>query len=144
MGMLVDNAIVVADATLVNMQRGMRKRPSIIRATTSTSVPLLAATLIGALTFMPVYLSPHITGELLSSVFIVIAVSLMFSWVFAMIQTPYYIQQYSRRPKVSGNADDMFDGKMYNGFRRVLGWIIKHKYITVAAAMIMFVVSLWS
>ena len=64
MGMLVDNAIVVADATLVSMQKGMRKRPAILKAASSTSIPLLAATLIGALTFMPVYLSPHITGEL--------------------------------------------------------------------------------
>ena len=80
MGMLVDNAIVVYDAALVNMQRGMRKRVAILNAVSSTAMPLLGATLIAVLTFLPVYLSPHITGEILSSLFIVIAVSLLLSW----------------------------------------------------------------
>lgn len=74
MGMLVDNAIVVSDSALVNMQRGMRKRVAILRACSSTALPLLAATVI-ILTFLPIYFSPHITGELLSSLVIVIGVS---------------------------------------------------------------------
>lgn len=86
MGMLVDNAIVVYDLALINMQRGMRKHVAILRAVSSTALPLLAATLIAVLTFMPVYLSPHITGELLSSLFIVIAVSLLLSWILAISQ----------------------------------------------------------
>jgi len=75
MGMLVDNAIVVSDSALVNMQRGMRKRVAIMRACSSTALPLLAATVIAILTFLPIYFSPHITGELLSSLVIVIGVS---------------------------------------------------------------------
>lgn len=67
MGMLVDNAIVVSDSALVNMQRGMRKRVSIMKACSGTALPLLAATVIAILTFLPIYYSPHITGELLSS-----------------------------------------------------------------------------
>ena len=62
MGMLVDNAIVVSDSALVNMQRGMRKRVAIMRACSSTALPLLAATIIAILTFLPIYFSPHITG----------------------------------------------------------------------------------
>lgn len=99
MGMLVDNAIVVSDSALVNMQRGMRKRVAILRACSSTALPLLAATVIAILTFMPIYYSPHITGELLSSLVIVIGVSLMFSWVFALTQTPFFIQEFVRRPR---------------------------------------------
>lgn len=56
MGMLVDNAIVVYDAALVNMQRGARKRTAILDAVTSTAMPLLGATLIAVLTFLPIYL----------------------------------------------------------------------------------------
>ena len=54
MGMLVDNAIVVSDSALVNMQRGMRKRVAIMRACSSTAMPLLAATVIAILTFLPI------------------------------------------------------------------------------------------
>ena len=59
--MLVDNAIVVSDSALVNMQRGMRKRVAIMRACSSTALALLAATIIAILTFLPIYYSPHIT-----------------------------------------------------------------------------------
>jgi len=112
MGMLVDNAIVVSDSALVNMQRGMRKRVAILRACSSTALPLLAATVIAILTFMPIYYSPHITGELLSSLVIVIGVSLMFSWVFALTQTPFFIQEFVRRPRPEELKAELFGGKL--------------------------------
>ena len=65
MWMLVDNAIVVSDSALINMERGMRKRVAIMQACSTTALTLLAATVIAILTFLPIYYSPHITGELL-------------------------------------------------------------------------------
>ena len=144
MGMLVDNAIVVSDSALVNMQRGMRKRVAIMRACSSTALPLLAATVIAILTFLPIYFSPHITGELLSSLVIVIGVSLMFSWVFALTQTPFFIQEFVRRPRPEELKSTLFDGKYYNMFRRSLRWVIKHRYATIACMVLLLVLSAWS
>ena len=144
MGMLVDNAIVVSDSALVNMQRGMRKRIAIMRACSSTALPLLAATVIAILTFLPIYFSPHITGELLSSLVIVIGVSLMFSWVFALMQTPFFIQEFVRRPRPEELKSALFDGKYYNMFRRSLHWVIKHRYATIACMVLLLVLSAWS
>lgn len=144
MGMLVDNAIVVSDSALVNMQRGMRKRVAIMRACSSTALPLLAATVIAILTFLPIYFSPHITGELLSSLVIVIGVSLMFSWVFALTQTPFFIQEFVRRPRPEELKSALFDGKYYNIFRRSLHWVIKHRYATIACMVLLLVLSAWS
>ena len=144
MGMLVDNAIVVSDSALVNMQRGMRKRVAIMRACSSTALPLLAATIIAILTFLPIYFSPHITGELLSSLVIVIGVSLMFSWVFALMQTPFFIQEFVRRPRPEELKSTLFDGKYYNMFRRSLHWVIKHRYATIACMILLLVLSAWS
>lgn len=144
MGMLVDNAIVVSDSALVNMQRGMRKRVAIMRAYSSTALPLLAATIIAILTFLPIYFSPHITGELLSSLVIVIGVSLMFSWVFALMQTPFFIQEFVRRPRPEELKSTLFDGKYYNMFRRSLHWVIKHRYATIACMVLLLVLSAWS
>lgn len=144
MGMLVDNAIVVSDSALVNMQRGMRKRVAIMRACSSTALPLLAATIIAILTFLPIYFSPHITGELLSSLVIVIGVSLMFSWVFALTQTPFFIQEFVRRPRPEELKSTLFDGKYYNMFRRSLHWVIKHRYATIACMVLLLVLSAWS
>lgn len=144
MGMLVDNAIVVSDSALVNMQRGMRKRVAIMRACSSTALPLLAATVIAILTFLPIYFSPHITGELLSSLVIVIGVSLMFSWVFALTQTPFFIQEFVRRPRPEELKSALFDGKYYNMFRRSLHWVIKHRYATIACMVLLLELSAWS
>ncbi|MEG1464567.1 MAG: efflux RND transporter permease subunit [Mucinivorans sp.] len=144
MGMLVDNAIVVSDSILVNMQRGMRKRVAILRACSSTAMPLLAATVIAVLTFMPIYFSPHITGELLSSLVIVIGVSLMFSWVFAMTQTPFFVQEFVRRPRPEELKAALFDGKVFNLFRRSLRFIIAHRYIAISLLVVMLVASAWS
>lgn len=141
MGMLVDNAIVVSDSALVNMQRGMRKRVAVLRACSSTAMPLLAATVIAILTFMPIYYSPHITGELLSSLVIVIGVSLMFSWVFAMTQTPFFIQEFVRRPRPDELKGELFSGKVYDIFRQSLRFVIRHKYITVSALIVCLVLS---
>lgn len=141
MGMLVDNAIVVSDSVLVNMQRGMRKRVAILRACSSTAMPLLAATVIAILTFMPIYYSPHITGELLSSLVIVIGVSLMFSWVFAMTQTPFFIQEFVRRPRPDELTGELFSGKIYDKFRQSLRFVIRHKYITVSVLVVCLVLS---
>lgn len=144
MGMLVDNAIVVSDSALVNMQRGMRKRVAILRACSSTALPLLAATVIAILTFLPIYYSPHITGELLSSLVVVIGVSLMFSWVFALTQTPFFIQEFVRRPRPDELKAALFSGKYYDKFREGLRWVIKHRYITVGCMVVMMVLAAWS
>ena len=144
MGMLVDTAIMLTASALVNMQRGMRKRDAIMRACSSTALPLLAATIIAILTFLPIYFSPHITGELLSSLVIVIGVSLMFSWVFALTQTPFFIQEFVRRPRPEELKSTLFDGKYYNMFRRSLHWVIKHRYATIACMVLLLVLSAWS
>lgn len=135
MGMLVDNAIVVYDSALMNMQRGMRKRTAILKAVSGTAMPLLAATLISVLTFMPIYLSPHITGELLSSLFIVIAVSLLLSWVFAITQNIFFIQEFVRRPRPEELKEDLYQGRMYDWFRKALAFTVRKKY-TVAGSMV--------
>ena len=144
MGMLVDNAIVVSDSALINMERGMRKRVAIMRACSSTAMPLLAATVIAILTFLPIYYSPHITGELLSSLVVVIGVSLMFSWVFALTQTPFFIQEFVRRPRPEELKASLFDGKYYNLFRKALRWVLRHRTVTVVSLIVLLFFSAWS
>lgn len=139
MGMLVDNAIVVSDSALVNMQRGMRKRVAILSAVSSTAMPLLGATLIAVLAFLPVYLSPHITGELLSTLFIVIAVSLLLSWILAISQNIFFVQEFVRRPRPEELKGELFQGKYYDLFRKALKTTIRKKYTIVGAMVVLLV-----
>ena len=143
MGMLVDNAIVVYDAALVGMQRGLRKRVAILNAVSATAMPLLGATLIAILTFLPVYLSPHITGEILSSLFIVIAVSLLLSWVLAVTQNVFFVQEFVRRPRPGELKGELFGGVFYNKFRKALSAVINRKYSLVAVMVGLLLVSAW-
>ena len=143
MGMLVDNAIVVYDAALVNMQRGMRKRKAILDAVSGTSMPLLGATLIAVLTFLPVYLSPHITGEILSSLFIVIAVSLLLSWVLAITQNVFFVQEFVRRPRPDELKGELFSGRAYDLFRQALRWTIQRRYVVLGAMVLLLVIAGW-
>lgn len=143
MGMLVDNAIVVYDAALVNMQRGMRKRKAILDAVSGTSMPLLGVTLIAVLTFLPVYLSPHITGEILSSLFIVIAVSLLLSWVLAITQNVFFVQEFVRRPRPDELKGELFSGRAYDLFRQALRWTIQRRYVVLGAMVLLLVIAGW-
>lgn len=143
MGMLVDNAIVVSDSILINLQRGMRKRVAIMRAVSSTATPLFAATIIAILTFIPIYLSPHVTGEFMSSLVIVIGVSLMFSWLFSLIQTPFCVQEFVRRPRKNEMQAEPFSGKIYCYFRTMLHKVVKHKYITTVSMVVLLLMSAW-
>lgn len=143
MGMLVDNAIVVYDAALVNMQRGMRKRKAILDAVSGTSMPLLGATLIAILTFLPVCLSPHITGEILSSLFIVIAVSLLLSWVLAITQNVFFVQEFVRRPRPDELKGELFSGRAYDLFQQALRWTIQRRYVVLGAMVLLLVIAGW-
>ncbi|MBP5611864.1 MAG: efflux RND transporter permease subunit, partial [Bacteroidales bacterium] len=83
MGMLVDNAIVIVDGILVDLQQGKPRHEALVSIGRKTSMALLGATLIAILAFFPIFLSPDTAGVYVRDLFIVLAVSLMLSWVLA-------------------------------------------------------------
>ena len=93
MGMLVDNAIVIMDGILVDKRRGMTPDVYLYRIGRNTAMPLLGATIIAAATFLAIYLSPGSTGEYAGDLFLVICVSLLASWVLALVQVPMCAKQ---------------------------------------------------
>ena len=89
LGMLVDNAIVVADGVLSGCQRG-RKIIEIASDVVKQSIwPLLGGTLVGILAFAPIGLAPGDTAEFTGDLFRVILISLLYSWIFAITITPF-------------------------------------------------------
>lgn len=106
-------------------------------------MPLLGATLIAVLTFLPVYLSPHITGEILSSLFIVIAVSLLLSWVLAITQNVFFVQEFVRRPRPDELKGELFSGRAYDLFRQALRWTIQKRYVVLGAMVLLLVIAGW-
>lgn len=88
MGMLVDNAIVVAEGMMLRMEKGKSALESASFIVKRTQWPLLGATVIGIAAFSGIGLSDDATGEFLFSLFAVVLISLMLSWVMAVTLTP--------------------------------------------------------
>lgn len=88
MGMLVDNAIVVADGMMLRMAKGKSALEAASFIVKRTQWPLLGATVIGIMAFSGIGLSDDATGEFLFSLFAVVMISLLLSWVFAVTLTP--------------------------------------------------------
>ena len=86
MGMLVDNAVVIMDGILIDKKRGLGPKTYLYRIGRNTAMPLLGATVIAASTFLCVYLSPDTAGEYARDLFLVLCISLLASWVLALVQ----------------------------------------------------------
>ncbi|MCC5871761.1 MAG: efflux RND transporter permease subunit [Gammaproteobacteria bacterium] len=134
MGMLVDNAIVVAEGMLINMQRGLQRREAAAQAVRRAQLPLLGATIIGIMAFAGIGLSPDETGEFLFSLFVVIGVSLLLSWLLAVSVTPllgYHLFRVPATPEA-----DPYRAPLYRGYRRVLGGTLRMRALTLTALVV--------
>lgn len=142
MGMLVDNAIVIIDGILVDLKRGKPRREALTSIGRKTAMPLLAATVIAILAFLPIFLSPDTAGIYVRDLFIVLAVSLLLSWVLALTQVP--IQANAMLPVRHKKEDkDPFDSKAYHALRNTLSWLLHHKSFSIGAAVLLVAASAW-
>ena len=104
MGMLVDNAIVVAEGMVINLRKGMSTRKAASEAARRTQWPLLGATVIGIMAFSSIAFSDDVTGEFLISLFLVILYSLALSWLLAITITPLFGHYLYRRLYADANS----------------------------------------
>lgn len=130
MGMIVDNAIVVADGCLVRLKSGEPRQKAVSEPARQTAMPLLGATVIAALAFAPIYLAPTNTGEYCASLFLVVAIALMASWVLAMSQTPVFCH-YLLKVKPTAQGVSPFDGRFYRAYKKILQTALKRRLITL-------------
>ncbi len=140
MGMLVDNAIVVTEGIQVAVQRGERRMKAAEDAVASTQWPLLGATVIGIMAFSGIGLSPDSTGEFLFSLFAVIGISLLLSWLLAITVAPMiaYALFKSEQGKAGGDAHG---GAFFVGYRGLLKATLKFRWVTVAVLLAITVAS---
>lgn len=141
MGMLVDNAIVVVDGILVDSKRGMRKPESLVHTANQTARPLLGATLIAIIAFMPISLSPDMAGEYARDLFVVLAVSLLLSWVLALVHVPIHANSYLKLTAQKA-SEEVFNSPLYMKFRRMLMVFLRHRFITLACVVGVLLVSM--
>ncbi|PHO03390.1 MFS transporter [Rhodobacteraceae bacterium 4F10] len=129
MGMLVDNAIVVAEGMQISMLHGRTSREAADDAAAKTQIPLLGATVIGIMAFAGIGLSPDATGEFLFSLFAVIAISLLLSWLLALTVTPLLGHYLFKQGKEGG--EDAYGGLFFRLYGSSLRLALKFRWFVI-------------
>jgi multidrug efflux pump subunit AcrB len=142
MGMMVDNAIVVADGIAVRLQQGMDRKQAAIESASQPAWPLLGATVVATMAFFPIFASPESTGEYGRSLFQVVAIALLFSWVLSQTVTPLMCMQMLPQPQTDGQGDP-YGGRFYQRFRGLLGGVIRARVPFLAGMVALLVASFW-
>lgn len=145
MGMLVDNAIVITDGILVGLKTGKPRRKAMTEIGRKTAMPLLGATVIAILSFFPVFLSPDSAGVYVRDLFIVLAVSLLLSWILALVHVPLMADKMLKGAKYekADTGKSMYDGWLYRFLRKALTYSIKHKFASIVLALALIGGAIW-
>ncbi|MDE5940484.1 MAG: efflux RND transporter permease subunit, partial [Muribaculaceae bacterium] len=146
MGMLVDNAVVIMDGILVDKKRGLAPESYLYRIGRNTALPLLGATVIAAATFIGIYLSPDSAGEYAGDLFLVLCVSLLASWVLALVQVPVCARAWlpdNDNKDVKENGTQVMNSPAHRFVRRTVAFLIGHRKVTIATALVVLGVSMW-
>ncbi len=148
MGMLVDNAVVIMDGIIVDKQRGLKPDVYLYRIGRNTALPLLGATIVAACTFLPIYLTPGSVGEFAGDLFLVICVSLLVSWVLALIQVPVCTAAWFGKGDPEKSAAEIeASAPKPNAFNRVVGkllhWLLGHRIISLTCAVVILLTAVF-
>lgn len=138
LGMLVDNAIVVAEGMLVRMQAGMSAMQAAREAVGKTIWALLGGTVIGILAFSAIGLSPDNTGEFASSLFYVILISLSLSWITAISTTPLLCALLLKTGGDDVDPDAAYSGRLFQLYRGAVGRAVDHRWVTIGVVVGLF------
>jgi len=139
LGMLVDNAIVVVEGMIAGAKQGRSRADAARQIVGQTTWPLLGATVIAILAFAPIGLSPDSTGDYCGSLFTVIAVSLLLSWLFALTSTP--VLGTMMLPGVrTGDAVDPYAGPVFRGFRRFLEGMLAWRWVSLSMVVVLLAI----
>jgi len=132
--MLVDNAIVVVEGTLVRVHKGESPAEASKAVVAQTRWPLLGGTIVGFLAFSPIGLSPDNTGEYAGSLFWTITIALLFSWLIAIWLTPYFCTLLLK----SGKVEEKGENVAMRGYRATLNLALRMRYLTILSVLVMF------
>jgi multidrug efflux pump subunit AcrB len=138
MGMLVDNAVVVCDGMLIQQRRGLSILKASQKTLQQTQWSLFGATVIGILAFAGIGLSQDVTGEFLFSLFFVIAVSLLLSWVLALAVVPLFGHYLLERgDDHQADENEPYSGPLYDRFRGVVRGALAHAGLVVLGLVLL-------
>ena len=167
LGLLVDDAIIAVEMMAIKMEQGYSRMKAAGYAWTSTAFPMLTGTLITAAGFLPIATAASSTGEYTRSIFQVVTLALIVSWIAAVLFVPYLgdkllpdftapqrarwyqrlIARLRKRPEPQPTAHrvgehfDPYQTRFYQGFRKVVNWCVTYRKTVIAITVSIFVLS---
>ncbi len=141
LGLLVDDAIIAVEMMAVKLEQGYERFEAACYAYTVTAVPMLTGTLITCAGFIPVGFSKGMSAEFTSSLFPVISIALIISWIVSVMVAPLF-GYYLIRVKVHQEDKDPYQSKFYKFFRNLLTWCLRHRVLVIGCTIICFIGSI--
>jgi multidrug efflux pump subunit AcrB len=137
LGMLVDNAIVVAEDIRSRLERGQERRAACVEAGQTLVVPLLTSSLTTILAFTPMLLIKGSTGEYVFSLPMVVLILLLGSWLLSMYVTPFMCFHFMKvkQPDPGVAHRDPYDTSFYRGYRALLVSFLRARYLVLAGTV---------
>ncbi len=142
LGLLVDDAIIAVEMMVVKLEEGWERFRAACHAYTVTAFPMLTGTLITCAGFMPIGFSKGMAAEFTQSIFIVMLIALVLSWIVSVMVAPLIGYSLIRIP-VKGK-EHIYDNRFYRAFRALLAWCLKHRKLVLGATLGMFFASIWA
>jgi len=143
MGMLVDNGIVIAEGMVIGVRRGLTPTDAAAESVKRTQFPLLGATIIGIVAFGPISLSDDDSGHFLVSLFQVVMISLLLSWVLAITVVPLF-GKYLLRATEAVPEDKLYSGILYAPYRILLGFGLRRAWFTTLLIVAVTAGCIWA
>jgi multidrug efflux pump len=146
LGLLVDDAIIAVEMMALKLEQGWDKTRAATYAYTATAFPMLTGTLITAAGFLPVGFAKSGTGEYVYSLFQVVGIALILSWVVAVLFTPWIgFKLLKETPHAQHDEDAVYQRGFYLKFRRMVdfslrrrGWVIAITLLAFAGSLVLF------
>ena len=129
MGMLVDNGIVIAEGMLTGVRRGKSPVDAAADAVSRTQFALLGATIIGILAFAPISLSDDNSGHFLVSLFQVVAISLLLSWLLAITIVPL-LGSYLLKPVEAVSEEELYSAWYFTPYRVMIRFGLRRAWLS--------------
>lgn len=152
LGLMVDDAIIAVEMMAIKMEQGMGRVQAAGFAWTSTAFPMLTGTLITAAGFLPIATAASSVGEYTRSIFQVVGIALIVSWIAAVVFVPYLgdklLPDLARlKAAKHGSAageHDPYATPMYQRIRAVITWCVSHRTIVIAVTVLLFASSIFT
>ncbi|MCK9201949.1 MAG: efflux RND transporter permease subunit [Gallionella sp.] len=146
LGLLVDDAIIAVEMMVVKMEQGWDRFKAATFAYTSTAFPMLTGTLITAAAFTPVGFSKSAASEYTISIFQVVTIALLTSWVVAVVFTPYLgyklLDPKKLIAKAQRHGEDIYATPFYRRFRALVEWCLRNRWKVIVATVLIFILSM--